>query len=289
MSVIVIENKFGDIFHCIDNDHISNSIKTFHYFSPSEIVFLKQFLKPNDNVIEIGTNIGCHTISLSKCNYNGKYICFEPQKYIFDILETNIKENKLDNVIALNYALGESNKIIYHNIKIPHENNSGAFTLYQLDAKEKFTGQKYQIEIKNINSIEAITNLNQIKLIKIDVELMEYEILLTMKNIIIQYSPIIFVEFSQDTIEPMFIFLKKLDYKLYWFVTANEQYPLFLHNEMDFDRYTVGDINIVCFPISYQEIPKYLEEISYIDIKADNLNLEKHIVDPKKIFVTNTQ
>jgi len=282
-----ITNVFNEHFIGIKGDCISDCIKNYDYFSPQEIMFLKKFIDLNDNVIEIGTNIGCHTIPLSYNNPHGKYYCFEPQKYIYDILTKNIKMNDRKNIIPFNYGLGEKNKTIYYNKVILHANNSGAFALTQIDATDIKGDNKYEIDIKNINCIDDIVNLNNLKLIKMDVETMEYEILVTMKDIIIKFKPIIFVEYSPETFENMCIFLNNLGYKIFWFNTAFEQYEMFkcINNKQLYssNKLNIADVNIVCFHNSYDAyIPTYLEEIT--DFKFNNHILKEHIVDPKFIF-----
>lgn len=282
------KNVFNEHFTGIKDDYITNCIKHYDYFSPQEIMFLKKFIDVNDNVIEIGTNIGCHTIPLSYNNPKGRYYCFEPQKYVFDILTENVKMNNRKNVIPFNCGLGEQNKTIYYNMHTLHSNNSGAFALNQIGAVDVKGDNKYELDIKNINCINEIVNLPNLKLIKMDVETMEYEIIVTMKDIITKFKPIIFVEYGPGTFEDICVFLNNLGYKIFWFNTANDQYEMFkcLNNKKLYPpnkKLHLGDVNIMCFHNSYENIPTYLEEIT--DFKFNNHILQEHIVDPKFIFL----
>jgi FkbM family methyltransferase len=284
----IVTNVFNEHFSGIKGDYIFESIRGFSYFSPQEIIFLKQFIDIDDNVMEIGTNIGCHTIPLSSNNPNGEYFCFEPQKHIYTHLTKNITMNSRTNVTPFNFGLGEHNKTIYYDKLILHENNSGAFCLTQLDATDEKGDNKFELDIKNINCVESITYLDKLKLIKMDVENMEYEIIVTMKDIITKFNPIIFVEYGPATFQDVCIFLNNLGYKIYWFNTCNYQYDMFkcINDNKPYtceDKLQLGDINIICFHTSYTNVPTYLEEIT--DFNFNNHILEDHIVHPAFIFV----
>jgi FkbM family methyltransferase len=284
----IVTNIFNEHFSGIKGDYIFESIRDFAYFSPQEIIFLKQFIDSDDTVIEIGTNIGCHTIPLSSNNPNGEYYCFEPQKHIYYYLTKNITMNGRTNVTAFNFGLGNNNKTIYYDKIILHENNSGAFCLSQIGASDEKGDNKFELDIKNINCIESIKHLTKLKLIKMDVESMEYEILVTMKDIITKFNPIIFVEYSSDTFQDMCVFLNNLGYKIYWFNTCNYQYNMFkcINDNKPYrcnGKLPLGDINIICFHNSYTNIPTYLEEITNFNFNSHIL--EEHIVDPTFIFL----
>jgi FkbM family methyltransferase len=283
----ITTNKNGEKFFGIENDGIFELIKKYGYFSPLEIIFLQSLISEEDNVIEIGTNIGSHTIPLSKMNPHGRFICFEPQEYIFNILQKNITINKRDNVIPLNYAIGEKNTTIYHNTKIIHENNSGAFTLYQIDSSTDPTDKQFKIEIRNLNDIIEISDLQNLKLIKMDVELMEYEILVNIKELLRKHLPILFIEFSPETLKDIYYLLRELGYKIFWFITVNEQYDLFLNYNYNVSQFTQGDINIVCFPNSYIDIPSFLEEVQEQEIQEIQHSFT-HFIDPRNIFPSST-
>ena len=62
-------------------------------------ILLKQLVKDNENIIEIGSNIGTHTIPLAKHVFNGGMVyAIEPQSQNHKLLSNNIKDNELKNV-----------------------------------------------------------------------------------------------------------------------------------------------------------------------------------------------
>ena len=88
-----IENKefislggFNDLIKMRDgwmvfnkNDmYIGRSIKEYGEWSQAEIDLCTQILTPTDFVIEVGSNIGSHTLALSKKVDKGAVFAFEP-------------------------------------------------------------------------------------------------------------------------------------------------------------------------------------------------------------------
>ena len=70
--------------------------------------FLRNYLKPGDVVVDIGANIGFHTmISSLTVGKNGKVYSVEAHPKTYKALCGNIKFNGLDNVKTYNLAAGE--------------------------------------------------------------------------------------------------------------------------------------------------------------------------------------
>src|SRR6056300_65911 len=59
----------------------------------------KKYIKPTSNIIEVGAHIGTHTIPLAKLT--NKYVfAFEMQRFIHQLLCTNITLNGVNNIIT---------------------------------------------------------------------------------------------------------------------------------------------------------------------------------------------
>jgi FkbM family methyltransferase len=167
-----------------------------------EIYMLKYFMKyykKNTNVIDIGANIGSHTLLLSEIvSPNNKIYSFEP--VYADIVEKNVKANHLNNVVIFNEGVGKKNEEI--NIDIFNRNcpiNFGKFSLINNyknpTSLSKNTLNKCKPSKKNIKIVTLDSKkLNNISLIKIDVEGMELDVLEGAIETIKNNRPTIFIE-----------------------------------------------------------------------------------------------
>ena len=63
--------KHGIFSYYTNDEYIGKSLSEYGEWSETEVVLLKQLVKDNENIIEIGSNIGTHTIPLAKHVLNG--------------------------------------------------------------------------------------------------------------------------------------------------------------------------------------------------------------------------
>lgn len=72
--------------------------------------FEKYLPRKGDIIFDLGSYVGCFTIIASKLVGNkGKIVAFEPDSVSYRKLLANIELNKLDNVIAINKGVFDSN------------------------------------------------------------------------------------------------------------------------------------------------------------------------------------
>ena len=172
--------------------------------------WLHKLFIPNKegDILDIGANIGCHTIAMAQINPNRIIHSFEPQQYQFYALNTNLINNKLYNVKTYNVALGNKKDISRFpaGFSNPDFKNFGGASLlpnyhYIHDDGNQYEGSKKIFEntgeIVNIITLDSL-NLNKIALIKVDIEGYEKEFLEGAKNTILANKPNIIIEIHKD-------------------------------------------------------------------------------------------
>jgi FkbM family methyltransferase len=65
-----------------------------------EFNLIRDYVRPNDQVADVGSNMGYYTIWMSKFITSGKIYAFEPDKTNYLKLVNNVKLNKLHNVVT---------------------------------------------------------------------------------------------------------------------------------------------------------------------------------------------
>jgi FkbM family methyltransferase len=185
---------------------VSDSLRKGELFEKFIITFVKHFINPNKNIIDLGANIGTHSIIYS--NYtNGIVYSFEPQKVVFDILNKNVELNNCKNIITYNFGGSNIDSKFYMNACYENKDNQGAFRIDK--SLDETNG--LQIECRIIDNL----NIENVGYIKIDVEGHEYEALMGLKNLLIRDHPSLMVEIHQSTPtkNSTFKFLEDLGYK----------------------------------------------------------------------------
>lgn len=133
-------------------------------------------------MLDIGANIGNHTLFFMKeCGMSFSY-CFEPIKKVFDILSKNILINGLNDKTCLyNFAVGETDGKA--EIASFHSDNLGGTCLRKQD--------NGQIRVVSIDSLHIN---DDVAFVKIDVEGFELNVILGMQKLLKEKHPIIFIE-----------------------------------------------------------------------------------------------
>ena len=163
-------------------DHIQKIIRqgnSFYEFNMLEDIYGR--VSHGATIIDVGANIGNHTIFFAKI-CNSKVFALEPLKHCFEILNQNIKLNKLeDSVTAIQKAAGR--KAGKGNVIVVDPKNYG-----RTQVERNPTG-----EIELIALDELILD-TEVSIIKIDVEGMEFDVLQGAKKLIKRFNPIMYVE-----------------------------------------------------------------------------------------------
>ena len=127
---------------CFAHDTISRKIFIDGLFEKRELEVLKVFLQKEltsfNTCLDIGANIGNHSILLSK--FFKKVTSFEPQKEVFEVLKLNTR--KIKNILPINKGLSDIEK--QENIKIPKNKRGMGSLVYD------FPENSYYNELINL-------------------------------------------------------------------------------------------------------------------------------------------
>jgi FkbM family methyltransferase len=81
-------------------------LETYGEWAEAEVQLFSQIIRPTDTVVEVGANIGSHTLAMARLASEGRVHAFEPQPYVFSLLQKNILDNGLKNITLWNVAVG---------------------------------------------------------------------------------------------------------------------------------------------------------------------------------------
>jgi FkbM family methyltransferase len=186
--------------------------------------------KEGDVVIDVGAHMGRYTIISSKrVGQHGKVIAIEAHPDNFEMLNRNIKLNKLTNVIPLNYAVYSKETKL--RLYLPDEELG--YTMHH-STMLNYVSTKYKIETEgkyvevNANTLDNLLLQQQqqqkqngishadINWIKIDVEGAEFEVLKGATDILSKSKDIaLLIEVhGKDNYKPIVEFLKMYNFKI---------------------------------------------------------------------------
>ena len=188
------------------------------------LIYLSQELKITNNencAIDIGANIGNHSIYFS--DFFKQVISYEANPYTYKLLEFNT--DFISNIEVNNFGLGDKSE----QLRLYEDtSNYGASSIIYHNE-----GQHYiDVDIKCLDDV--LEQNVEIGLIKIDVEGMEYNVLLGATKIIEAQQPLIVLEqgktdFLPNKNETLSIkFLKECGYTFCWIEEEKKELPKLL-------------------------------------------------------------
>ncbi|EMV2329750.1 FkbM family methyltransferase [Escherichia coli] len=221
MRTYIKELRWGN-FILLRGDMISNYASNYGEWCEVEVDLYKTLLSEGSNVIEIGANIGLHTIPLSKICGKGSIICFEPQPPIFNMLCGNLAMNNILNVMPYNKAVGDRcGSVVIPVSSYDKPWNYGSFSIekgYNSEGDYDASPAQQCIDLITIDAFTESTGL-KVDFIKIDVEGYELNCIRGAVNTIKDNRPAIFCEaINKNITNEVVSFLSDLGYEGFWFI-----------------------------------------------------------------------
>jgi len=148
----------------------------FSILESYESRIIKDIIKKDMIVLDIGANIGYHTLQAARlAGSNGNVFAFEPDPENYSLLVNNIKANNYNNIIPVQKAI--SDKTGKTNLFLC-EDNRGDHRIY--DSED----DRNSIEVETTRLDDFFPDNKHIDVIKMDIQGSEYLALLGMERII---------------------------------------------------------------------------------------------------------
>lgn len=198
---------------------IDLSIYLFGRFEREVFQGYRKILKPNSVVLDIGANIGAHTLPMARlCGEHGVVHAFEPTLYAVQKLKENLALNPgLKKQVVVHHTLLTNKNDQRKPEAIPSSwqlNNAGLG-----DRHPQHGGSYKKTENAAVTSVDvfmATYTVPHIDMIKLDVDGNEWSVLQGAVDTIAQFKPTILMEFSldydQESFTEILTFLDQMNY-----------------------------------------------------------------------------
>jgi FkbM family methyltransferase len=182
-------NINGNILRLNPKSFIDKALIRNGEFENDVYELIKETIFGNDIMIDIGANIGYFSILASSIK-GVTVFSFEPSSRELINFQENILLNKRNNIVIFPFALGSEDTMLELNLH--HIGNPGANSFLNLfETKDKQIVQCFKFDSLFNHNIA-----DRIKLIKIDVEGFEFEVLKGMENFLNHYNNKLIIEIS---------------------------------------------------------------------------------------------
>lgn len=185
-----------------EEDYIQRQIVNYaNFYDNRQLYYLrKNVITRNAVILDIGANIGNHTVFFGKVCRAKRIYCFEPVAETYETLCKNIELNGLENVVvANNVALGSV---------------SGKAKIKFFDSKQIGSTQVEETSDGDLSMARLDDyTFDRIDFIKIDVERYEFNLLKGARETLVKHSPIIFIEIFDDCFQDVNAVLEEYHYR----------------------------------------------------------------------------
>lgn len=178
----------------MENDPIQRNHRKGRFYEQSDLELLKDVFEPGGTFIDIGANVGNHTLFASMVLKAGRVVPFEPNPKAYRLLVQNVLANRLEDCVDLSrLGVGVSDE------------TSGGFKMQSRDRNlgaakiEKKASGKLQVFVA-----DELLDEETPAFIKIDVEGMELSVLNGLKGTLKRTKPTLMVEVdieNEDTFQ----------------------------------------------------------------------------------------
>lgn len=253
----LVRAKYGHVLYNRHDIYIGKAIEKYGEFSQGEVDLFQQICGQGDIVIDVGANIGAHTLAFSQMvGKHGRVHAFEPQRIVFQMLCANMALNSIGNVECRQTALASASSATrIPEIRYDLPANHGGFQVGDYE-----TGMDIPME-----RLDDLLDLPHLKLIKIDVEGMEYDVINGAQDTIRKHAPFLYVENDRrEKSKPLIELIQSFGYRLFWHFP-----PLFNPNNFAGDAENIYgntiSINMLCVSTSFDLKFKGFQEITDSD------------------------
>jgi len=230
--------------------YLGRALINYGEYGELEHAFVLSLLHPGERVVEVGANIGSHTVGIAKTvGPGGGVVAIEPQPSIFRVLCANLALNALANVNPCAVACGAQRGIIQVPLldyNLPVDHNSGGVSLGESD-------QGLPVSVVPLD--EMLDPGVSIQLMKVDVEGMELDVLRGAASLIGRHRPLLYVENDRPAKSPPLVeWVMQAGYRPWMHITA-----LFNpDNYFGMKENLYGDVssfNMICIPKERPDVP----------------------------------
>ncbi len=199
--------RHGIMLYAPQDRFIGGALARYGEFSEGEQDLFRQMVRPGDTVVEVGANIGAHTVPLARlAGPAGRVLAFEPQRAIFQMLCANLALNGLGQVEATQAALGAAAGTLH----VPEADYTGAGNFGGIALA---TEGGAPVPVMTLDSL----GLPALRLLKVDVEGMEAEVLSGGRDTIARLRPLLYVENDREAKSAALIrLILGMGYRLFW-------------------------------------------------------------------------
>lgn len=247
--------RYGEFAYYDIDELVGLALETYGEYSEGEVDVFRKVLRNGDIAIDVGANIGAFTIPMAQfVGQDGHVYAIEASRINADLLWINANNNTPNNVTVIDRAASDkTGKLL-----VSRQDALHAYSRPDINVGD------FEIDCFKIDDL----NLERCKLIKIDVDRHEMQVLSGARETIKRCKPIIYIENEHNDLRSELVaMLVEMGYRLYWHRPYQFNADNFNKNEVNHFGTLISFMNI-CIPDEAGYSVTVMEEVS--DYRPDD-------------------
>jgi FkbM family methyltransferase len=207
--------RHGALLHHVDDRVIGAALAAYGEWAEEEIYLLRPAAPLGAVVLDIGANVGTHTLAFSRfVGPEGIVLSFDGQRAAFRLLSASMLLNRCANVRCVAALIGRENMLDFGGDQIPAaRENLGSMCFREPQTVDHSLTPCFPVPTSTVDSLR----LRRCDLLKIDVEGMEVDVLHGAIRTLRRHKPVVYFEQAGPARLPEAVaLLTGLGYVLRW-------------------------------------------------------------------------
>jgi FkbM family methyltransferase len=184
-----IDYYLGEVKVDIDTTYVIERAMLSGRYDPQTVSIIRRMVKPGNICLDVGANVGAIAFAIAQqCGPSGKVFAFEPGGLTYERFQANLALNPgyAKAITPLRLGLSDKDGILYWNEHAENRGNANLSTEPQPGATE--------VPVTTLDKWTAQAALTRLDFVKIDVESMEYEVILGGRETWGRFLPTLYYE-----------------------------------------------------------------------------------------------
>jgi FkbM family methyltransferase len=183
---LVVHDYLGEFRAVVDMTYPIERDMLVSWYEPDAVAVIDAVVREGNVCLDLGANVGALTLAMARrVGPTGQVYAFEPGPVTYARLVRNVELNPSirDRVVLLQLGVADRRGVLYWREEA--DNRGNASLLSPSGAR---------VDVVSLDEHFAGTPLPRLDFVKIDVEGMEYEVLLGARRTLVTHRPIIYLE-----------------------------------------------------------------------------------------------
>jgi FkbM family methyltransferase len=224
--LVMAECRYGQMMCFLGDSVIGRSLQVYGEWAEHELSCLRPYIRSGSTVVDVGSNVGSHSLAFARFVQGGKVVAIEAQPSVSAIMEVNRILNGCANVSTVQALCAARSGWTRIRPNYSAASNIGGFSfLPELRRGRMWPFSSWLpprggsvVQIRRLDDI--VCGSADVSLVKIDVEGMEADVLAGATRILRHCQPVFYME-QLDTRNLQMLHRRLVGhrYKLYWLET----------------------------------------------------------------------